>query len=223
MILISVTLYASEASDPVYYIWAYSGLNLREAPGTDQKIIEKLTFGDSLMIQNETDVSYHIIGIKNIDTTQRYNTRYERKAPFILYGKWVKVSTYSGKVGYVINQYLLQFPPYETKGLKLKEIKSDTVVIDENGWPKTYLHKIYNDNINSYNYLNEKYYEETFIFPDLSIQEAFIILNCDRSLLNTAVVIQNWKDTLSFSNGGMCDFKIDQFDGYVQVIWSCSC
>lgn len=223
MMTISLSLYGNITSNSPNYVWAYSGLNLRVQPGTNQNIITKLAFGDSLLIIHETDISFNITGIKNVDSTQYYLSRHERKAPYILYGKWVKVSTYSGVIGYVVNQYLLPIPPYGTKTLRLKEISRDTVVIKEDGWPKTFLHKSYYGNIESYDYINEKYYEERFIFPRLTMQQVFVILNSEWTDSKRIIVHQNWKDSLSFSDGGMCYYEVEQLEGYVQVVYSCSC
>ena len=223
IIAISFAFNAHASSSPFHYIWAKSGLNVRVAPGTHQKIIEKAPFGDSLTLLSYTGVSYNVTGIQNIDSTQYYTSRPERKAPFILYGEWVEVYTSSGKIGFVINQYLLPLRPYENEWIRLKEISNDTIINDIHGFDARYLHKKYEGGISSDMYINEKYYDETFIFPNMSIQDVFVILTVDMSYQKRLIVRKNWSKSLRYSDGEMCEFNIEQMDGFVRLIWSCSC
>lgn len=223
LIITTIALHANDGSSNWHYVWAKNGLNLRSAPGTHQSIVGQLSFGDSLIILRETEVSYNIVGIQKVDTVQYYYSRYERKEPYILYGKWVEVLTSSGQVAYVIDQYLLRLRPSKIPGINLEQLERDTVEITEAGWTQKFKRKRYRGGITSYDYINEKGYEESFNFPGYTIQEVFIILTSHLDLQDQAIIYQNWKESLKFFDNGICSFEINQKEGYVLLSWQCYC
>ena len=57
----------------------------------------------------------------------------------------------------------------------------------------------------------------------MSIQDVFVILTVDMSYQKRLIVRKNWSKSLRYSDGEMCEFNIEQMDGFVRLIWSCSC
>jgi len=216
--------FSIQASGEQYkYVWADSGLNLRQGPGTDQPIVEKIAFGDSIEILRVTDETYNITGIKQVDSTQYYFTRYERKAPFILYGHWVEVLTSTGNVGYVVSQYLLPIRPAINQDLRLLELSSDTISVVEQDYTQRFFVRHFDKGASASQYINDKGYEESFTFPDMSIQEVFVLLASSWGNFNNGTVGKNWKSELYFNDGELCEISILQKDGYVYATISCYC
>jgi len=223
VVLLSAAMTLQVSAQQDRYVWADSELNVRQGPGTDQVVIEKIAFGDSVQVLAETDRSYNISGIQKVDSTQRYFTRYERKAPFILYGKWVEVLTSTGNIGYVVDQYLLPLRPSSSEGIRLEMISVDTVTKVYDDYEQRFIVSQYAGGVSTSDLINEKGYEESFTFPNMSIQDAFVILASNWRDFDNAVVTKNWKGELYFNDGELCDISIIQHDGYVVAFVSCYC
>lgn len=205
------------------YIWARSGLNVRSGPGTKYKVIEKLVFGDSLTIISETDVKYNMSGISNVDTTQHYFTRYEKKGAFVLYGKWVEIYTPGGKFGYVIDHYLSNVPPNIMNEERVfNEISRDTIsIFGVDDSYETSISLIFENGITGGTSVTQGCYEESYILPGYTIQEAFVML-----IQNTDVrlkVTKNWPNELSLSDGGMYSHSFILKEGVVYYSFEACC
>lgn len=224
-VCISLIICACSDSTSYRYVWAKNGLNLRAAPGTDQKIIGALYFGDSVRIRKETDISYNIAAIKNVDSTYASPYRYERVAPYILYGKWVEVETTTGLVGYVIDTYLLKVRSYPDleDDFFLRRIKKDTVEEKNGDYTIKYERRIFENGIEAHYRVSRKVYDETLYFPNFSIREAFVVMTCGYYFGELVVVTKNWKEQLRFHDSELCSIYIEQVGDHVRVSIACSC
>ncbi len=88
------------------YVWAKSGLNMREGPGTDFPKMKKLEYGEKVQVIDDylrsTPLSLTIL---------RKNKRHNQ---FKLKGHWVRVKIGS-REGYVFDGYLSRLPAMEIR------------------------------------------------------------------------------------------------------------
>jgi len=222
-IMVSITASATPLPTSINYVWARSGLNLRAAPSTSSKVLAKIPFGDSLTVLRTSDIKYNITAIAKVDSTQYYYSRYERKAPYILYGHWVQVQSSQGVVGYVVDQYLLSLRPAVGSDYSLTKIATDTVSIVEEDYTSRYLVTTYQDGVTASMYINEKYYDETFRFPNMTIQQAFVLFTAQFESLENLRVEKNWKEKLAFNDSEICNITIQLIGGVVNLSYTCSC
>lgn len=79
---------------------AANGLNIREKPSKNSKIIDKIPFGKKVKY-----LSKYSFGIDTIrDYPKLGGSRYGREQNYEFIGKWAKIN-YGGKMGYIM-QYL---------------------------------------------------------------------------------------------------------------------
>lgn len=98
-LLLTTMICLSQDSEPYKYIWAKGGINLRLHPSTTSRIINKVPFGDSLIILNTTKIGLAYLLIKAGKERRR----------LLLQSRWVKVSV-NNEIGYMIDGYILDYP-----------------------------------------------------------------------------------------------------------------
>lgn len=163
------------------YVWAQSGLNMRSNPSLDSKKIDLLSFGSQVIIEQYDHRKFEITAYPSFKYIG-YNKE-EKIAPEIKFnGSWVQVSV-KGKVGYVFDGYLNRFPaPIENEAF-IEYANRNFILLDLVTIPydrnRTFFDKhrsIYNNGI-IYSYAKQESSSEvTIIFPELSFQEAQLII-----------------------------------------------
>lgn len=123
MLLAQALSAKQEAKDAdTLYVWAQSGLRVRDRPSPDGEILEKLTFGSIVHLLEKVDsnsVPYEVIA----ETTMKeWEEKPLKKGVFKLKGHWVKVG-YGKKTGYVFDQYLSRLKPGTEKDMRKHESK----------------------------------------------------------------------------------------------------
>ena len=105
------------AQENALYVAAKTGLNIREKPETTAKVLDKIPYATKISLEETGEQS------------KRINTE-----GFI--GYWRKV-TYNNKTGYIIDAYLLPYPPPKTGTKTMKEYLAqisvafgDSLIID---------------------------------------------------------------------------------------------
>ena len=166
------------------HVWATSGLNMREGPGTDFPKMKKLEYGDKVQVIDNylrsTPLSLTII--KKSKTSDS----------FVINGHWVRVIIDSQE-GYVFDGYLSQMPTlkivkiedddsftwrsesmydYVKREIGFAERNTDTVNNDE-AIKETYSAKKWI----SFSSLSNNCYEATTEFHNLSLREVYLFMN----------------------------------------------
>jgi hypothetical protein len=150
-----------------FYVAAKSGLSLREKQDLNSKVIVKIPYGTKIA------VSYPDEAV----TTSAEGME----------GQWAK-TTFNGKTGYIVNSYLLPWPPPKSTTQTMKQylaqvsavagvpvvIKNGAADISEDYHNmKKQLFK------NGAEYHEETFYEannDTYFLPGFSLQQGFILL-----------------------------------------------
>lgn len=220
-------LYAAdnyEVGDTLY-VWAKSGLNMREGPGTNSEVLTSLSFGTQVIIIEKSDISYNI---KACDPTP---PDYElgKSDPLILYGHWVVVRDSSGQVGYVIDQYLLPILPvektkYYPNDIPVEMVFFDTTAINLTGTDDEFIIATiskYAYRIESSTTIESKGGWATFIFPEFTIEEVIVILSTSWSE-SPVYITRNWTESVSLIIE-LCDIEVKMNGAIVNVVmfWSC--
>jgi len=93
------------------FVWAKSGLNMREGPSTDFSKIKKLNYGEKVEVVDKNPKT------KSLDLTILKKSKKHNQ--FILMGHWIKVKI-GNTEGYVFDGYLSRLPV-----MKMKETKDN--------------------------------------------------------------------------------------------------
>ncbi|KAA3622892.1 MAG: SH3 domain-containing protein [Bacteroidetes bacterium] len=86
------------------YVWAKSGLIIRDAPSIEGKRVGKLAYGDSIRLVKVTGKSY---SVKMMETNKSFEEYHHKE--FRLRGNWVQIN-WQGQVGFIFDGYLSKFP-----------------------------------------------------------------------------------------------------------------
>ncbi|MBK5269761.1 MAG: SH3 domain-containing protein [Bacteroidia bacterium] len=153
------------AQDNAKYVAAKAGLNIREKPDVTATVLDKIPYATKIVLP------------ETVEEAKKINTEG-------LTGYWRKV-TYNNKAGYIIDSYLLPFPPPKS-GLKtikeylaqLADLFGAELVIkggdEETGYE---LHKqLYKNGGESHQYKGYEYGSVTYFLPELTMQQGFLIL-----------------------------------------------
>lgn len=162
----STTMAAQENS---LYVSAKTGLNIREKPEITAKVLDKIPYAAKILLQEASE------GSKRINTEG-----------FI--GYWRKV-TYNNKTGYIIDTYLLPYPPPKTDTRTLKEylaqisvVFGDSLIIDhgkmnniEEGGSQL-IKQLYKNGAEWHECLGYEYNSMTYFIPRFTMQQAFLLV-----------------------------------------------
>jgi uncharacterized protein YgiM (DUF1202 family) len=151
------------------YVAIKTGLNIRDKPGTDGKVIDKIPYGTKITLLEDTEEQVKI------------------KTEGIL-GAWKRVK-YNNKTGYVLDTYLFSSPPPKATVKDIKNylaqislpfgsklvVKSGSMNnVEEGGWE---LHKqLYKNGGEWHQFMGYEYGSDTYFLPDFTIQQGFLLL-----------------------------------------------
>jgi len=165
--LLLLTLNAT-AQQGVYYIAARNGLSLREQPDATSKLITKIPYGQKVAIKHITD-SEHRYNAEGLD------------------GMWVSTS-YNGKTGYIVDNFLLPTPPPKPGVNDLKqyleqlstvagapvEIKRSLAELE--GGSISLKKQLFKNGAEYHLHNGYEAHTYTFFLPDYTLQQAFVLL-----------------------------------------------
>jgi hypothetical protein len=177
-------------SQPQYYAAARSGLSIREQPGVDGKVSDKIPYGQKLELLKDTAEMKAI-------STEGFN------------GWWWLVK-YNNKTGYVVSSYILNWPPPKTGVKKLQDYftqlsspNGNQVVINEpasSDEAESVLKKqLYKNGMEWHEGQGYEYNSALYIIPGYSIEQAFLLLR----LLNQYPELIGEKDVFPIKNSGI--------------------
>ena len=225
------------------YVWAINGLNLREEPNKNSKLIKKLQFGDSLKIVELTPFKFTNLLIREAEP---------EKHPIYLKSNWVKVIA-NGKEGYLIDGYLLDLPCPEIDEkindyLTRMSNRFNTIRLQEKFPIKS---GIINFKTNQIIFSNDKridfeenkkdlkqnistesesdYVAETFkYFRGFKLNEILVFLNPFIGLENKKdfelKVRRNWKEMIWMTDGAMQEIELSMLkNGVIIFYYNASC
>jgi hypothetical protein len=167
-ILFAAMLFASlslAAQNNSLYVAIKSGLNLRESPSVEAKILERIPYNTKIIF---SEINEQLIGIKTEG----------------LLGYWRKVS-YNNKTGYVVDSYLFPVAPPAATVKTMKDYLGQLSVPfgnklvvksgnDEVGWQ---LDKQLFKNGGEWHQLHGyEYGSNTYFLPDFTLQQAFLLV-----------------------------------------------
>jgi hypothetical protein len=210
------------------FVWASSGLNVRNGPGTNFNIKSKLVFGSKVQIIKKTNKHFNIKGISKVNP----NAYIKNTEPVIFKGNWVEIKTESGLTGFVIDQYLINLKPFNKLKIKsfvlnLDYISYDTTnirLLEHEGGLKEYKTKtVYNKNIVATSTFGGYTGEVVFTFKNYSIEEVLIIFSSAFNNYEEYVVDKNWENEIDFSDYEMCYFTVRKEGSTVIFSYGCSC
>ena len=208
------------------YVWAESGLNLREAPGAKELKTGGVMFGDFVIVAEKTEIPFNVEGITYFDEDDPSRSG----DPVILYGNWVKVKTEAGNIGYVIDQYLLPIKPVSrtvvgrVSVLPLALLNTDTVFAKEknekSGKPNYSINQRYDGDVKVRLEYEGSGSLEVYQFYGRSIEEVLVILSVSDYRPEKVRVERYWPDELILRFGS-CEYKITKVDEVVRVVLDC--
>ena len=160
---------ATFAQTGTFYVAAKSGLSIREKPGANEKVLDKIPFGTKIsLLQDDSEwTSIRTEGIL---------------------GYWRKVK-YNNKTGYIVNSYLFPIPPPKATVKDMKSyiaqvtvpfgakliVKSGTMNnIEEGGWQMD--KQLYKNGAEHHAFHGYEYGSDTWFLPDFSLQQAFLLI-----------------------------------------------
>ena len=156
-------------SQSVYYAAAKAGLSMREQPGTAAKILEKIPYGEKLVIVPNTEQQVAI-------ATEGFN------------GFWWKVK-YNEMVGYIVNSYVLPLPAPKTGTKTLNDyfsqvssatgnplvIKKSDATLNEMG-ESTLTKQLYKNGMEWHRWEGYESASELYLLPDFTIEQCFLLV-----------------------------------------------
>ena len=104
MLFLSLNLFAQTG---VFYVAAKSGLSIREKPGANEKVIDKIPYGTKITLPQ--------------DDGEWISVRTEG-----MFGFWRKVK-YNNKTGYIVGSYLFPVPPPKSTETTMPSAKSSGI------------------------------------------------------------------------------------------------
>ena len=147
-------------------VWAKSGLNLREEPNIQSKVITKIVLGETVVTQEGKKS-------KNIKIIDKQTLADGQSFTMTLWGSWVKVK-FNDYEGFLFDAYLSKIKYEKDKSLR-------EILIDQKEICNEYRHDfrgritILNDGTFIKNYYGESYGGYDIMIPFLPFEEAFII------------------------------------------------
>jgi len=212
------------------FVWAKSGLNVRSSPSTKASIVEKIPFGDQVVIAEWCDKAYYI-KVAEIIEPPAYKD--EVVGPFILKGQWVKITTATGKSGFIINQYILFQEPFDKTNAanalpNLAIIQSDTIFNENDNYNAEDIERtittLYEDGIKAQLVISELAVDRRIEFPNLSMEEAFVMITSSWDDLSGYRIVRNWQHTVVLTDvDEVCYLSVRWVNGVVIVETGCSC
>ncbi len=165
----ALLFYSASFSQLVYYAAAKSGLSMREQPNINAKILEKIPYGEKLVIVANTEQQVPI-------ATEGFT------------GFWWKVK-YNEKVGYIVNSYVLPQPAPKAGTKTIADyfgqvssangnplvLKKSDASLQEMG-ESTLLKQLYKNGMEWHKAEGYENGSELYIIPDFTIEQCFLLV-----------------------------------------------
>ena len=176
------------AQNFTYYAAIRSGLNMREQPNANAKVLEKIPYGAKLTALADTSKGISI-------NTEGFD------------GWWWKVQ-YNNKTGYIVNTYVLPVAPpkatvhtWKAYMAQVSAPAGSVITIKRNdeaaeGVGSTLKKQMYKNGMEWHETNGYEYGSEVAIIPDITVEQAFIILR----LLNQYPNMLSEKDPMPTKN-----------------------
>jgi Bacterial SH3 domain len=157
------------AQENFLYVAARAGLNIREKPETTAKVLDKIPYAAKVTREETGEQNKRIV-----------------TEGFI--GYWQQV-TYNNKTGYIIDAYLLPYPPPKADTRTLKEYLAqisaafgDSLVINngamnnvEEGGSQL-IKQLYKNGSECHEFQGYEYNSMTYFLPGFTMQQAFLLV-----------------------------------------------
>lgn len=164
----------------VLHVWANSGLNMREGPGTDFPKLKKLKYGDQVQVVD------NYLNSTPFSTTIVSKTKKNRE--FVMYGFWVRVKI-EGQEGYVFDGYLSRIPAMNRTRDHNNNILTEsfmeyaqrefgvaTHTFDSTYTKEIHTHYVYNNGM-EWKEMGDNCYDMNLELGALSFNEAYLLFN----------------------------------------------
>lgn len=221
-----------------YYVWAQSGLNLREAPCTDSRILATIPYGAQICIDSlidMEDIEVEIIKSLTINPDWNIETPFEGKTPnATIKGKMVKV-TYKGLAGFVFSGYLADLEPiYKRKNdFRLEEIFEARYGVlakfdkgnDSTDYENTEI--VYKNGYVFKRMSHVSWYTNTYLLMDKTLREGLLIFENFLKTVYTSNDEPSWyirvkdESSIGFSEG-MFNITLREVDSILLITVSAS-
>lgn len=232
-ILITIVIYNESFSIINYlpndrlYVWAESGLNLREGKNFKSEIIKKIEFGEKVLCQGyKTEYHYYNKSITIIDEIE-----FSKGQEFSieLKGIWVKVK-YKDIEGYIFDAYLSKLKPVKTTkhSQTIFEYFKESVgvanyLVKKDPKKEAGLNKVVlNNGLFFTEYVDSNKYGFKMIIPDFSIEEIILLFNHLGLYTDQTDKILQKKNEI-FINQVCGDYSIKQFENIVTLNGNFGC
>ncbi len=208
------------------FVWAKSGLNMRNAPNVSGQILAKIPFGKEVSCKGRKSWFDYVKYSKTItDIVQ--DEEHGGVCQIEMKGQWVKIS-YDGIEGYIFDAYLSRFKPKSRGGdiTRLFEYfknRCDSVIYLERKVPNLEFGRdkviLCNGIFATQNYHSGGYNFQMSI-PDCSIEEVFLILRYLEYELSGIIQKEDGGILIGQDLGG---YTIESFKNFVIVTgeWTC--
>lgn len=201
----------------VLYVWAKTGLNLRQEPSIHSKRLTILLPGSEVKVLGFTEKRFSIKTLRATD---------DEANPFVIKGNWIFVQV--GDIqGFVLDTYLLPIQaPKAGESMKhylisMSEKVSDlgTEDSDEYSFSAQAVRNI------SIQYESGEYYQNiTVTIPEFSIEDGFIFYNFFNNIQGRSVtddsevyMFKNWETELSIFDESIGEVNFQVVDGQLVI------
>lgn len=185
----SVSANMNYSQGDVLHVWANSGLNMREGPGTDFPKIKKLEYGDQVQVVdnylNSTPFATTVIN------------RSKKNREFVMNGFWVRVKL-GNQEGYVFDGYLSRIPAMKKSRDHNNNIQTEsfmeyaqrefgvaTHTFDSTYTKDVHTHYVYNNGI-EWKEMGQECWDMNLELGTLSFNEAYLLFNAIGEFEKTA-------------------------------------
>ena len=148
-------------------VWAKSGLNLREEPNIQSKVITKIVLGETVVAQ-EGKIS------KNIKIIDKQTLADGQSFTMTLWGSWVKVK-FNDYEGFLFDAYLSKIKYEKDKSLHELLIDQKEICNEYSYYRRNSQITILNDGTYINSWFEQVHGGHDIMIPFFSFQEAFII------------------------------------------------
>jgi hypothetical protein len=230
--LFLLNLSANSADDykvgDTLYVWSKQGLKLRDGPGISGGVTSTVEFAERVTVVGLTDLKFNLLLFSPI--TMGYV--WANAEPVVLYGHWTLVINEDGETGYVYDQYLLQFPPFQANnlnlhgyGLSLPIDRIDTTYVDTTQKYDGLLLTIviqYTQGITCTMGVGSKSSGASYFFEGFTIEEALVLIRSSLGQFEHFRVYRNWPDSILATDKALCELEVSVVKDGVRINVSCS-
>lgn len=236
-ILISTITLTLSAQIDTLYVWAESGLLLRDKPNVEGKVVGKLDYGDTVVINRtprNSRYTYEVFQKTTFDNG--YNS-----ADFKLKGNFVEVKV-GDSSAYVFNGYLSKLLPViitaQPDGVIKREswdeyfdrTQSTIKKINTEQYGNKITKIVYGDGSILHQESGDSYGNESVVLTDLTDNEIYLLIQAINGIESKAkkypqfnFPYENSKYDMSFLLGEVCSLNVKRQGALIIIIKACSC